>query len=648
MNQLPEEAPDKTRFSPDFYTYSSYDELVSGSHDFSTFSTAWMLSNYPIFMTSKEAVAVYDEVVKFDDKIVLSTTDTTRNLTLSSFVKDAVLSDISFSNYDTEKLTIEVDGDVAKIKLVNAITSLSGEHTNLTISYKYNGSDRTINLDVLLMPGLIEVDKSGEAVSALDFAEYIKEDMLTGQVIKSVKQTIDGQSETSIFVDKNGKVSPLNVKVKNDKLGVVNSTVIVETLDLTYKFTNVTAYSHIIKDAEDLKVFEQITDTSSSNVYGYYILANNIDATGLILNHADLEKNNDRYYESKAYFQGVLDGQGYAISNFDARMAGLLRAVKSDTENQAIIKNLAFTNLVYTDDKTDNSQSGFTVFGYQVKGSSNAKVLIQNVHVEIAEVKTSTGFEPSALYKGLVSHSLEMDGVKMENVYINIINEDIPTALGSSEGTIFSTDAGLRGSTQEKRENSGRFTNVVTISELNPSLHANSNQSLAEYWAGYFAYPENMIGEDGKIRVDRKDVASYRYTKVDNNPTVVDGVLQDNVNPTLYYYMSKQAEGDNSAEYSRAFDDNGIRVAGVTDDTELFFYHNSDHPLVTDDPEQHCYIYYGVYKYAEEYDVDADKLKLFTDTGLWELVDKEFTIGEGDDVQTITKQVLEWKSVIPA
>jgi hypothetical protein len=59
-----------------------------------------------------------------------------------------------------------------------------------------------------------------------------------------------------------------------------------------------------------------------------------------------------------------------------------------------------------------------------------------------------------------------------------------------------------------------------------------------------------------------------------------------------------------------------------------------------DDPGAKSYIYYGVYKYTEEYDVETAKANAFTATGYWKMVDKVFTI----DSQEVTKSVLEWKS----
>ena len=577
LNKLP--VNEGVRYSPDFYTYSSYAEFASGDNDFSTFSDAWSVFDYPVYKTSKEIIVKYDGAVKYDDSIIVSSTSKIRNIELFSFTETNEITDVVFTEVDTNKLSLENKEGVGEIKLFADVTQ--NDTATIKVTYKLNGEAGEILVKVTIMPSLITVDDE-QVVSAISFAQDIKGSMLGGQTIVSVKQTIVGGTEKEIVVT-DGVVSELGVKIASDYSDVVSSKVLIETTDLKYEFTNVKVYSHIIRTAEDLRIFEQKDNPSDIKLWnGYYILGNNIDASGMVMKHATITTS------SMDRFTGVLDGRGYAIENFEPRDVGLLRMVRSESGSHVEIKNIAFLNVKTYVGLGENAKdnSGFAIFAKQINAVGTDKAVIKNVHVDIE--KTITGGWPDhSMYKGLFAQSKKMDCFTMENVYINIGVEDSPLGVYQNSGTIVGQDEGLIGTTEAQRKASNRFKNVVTISELNPcvftDVHGTDVTKLPS--TGYFAYAENMIGENGKIYIPSRD-------------------------------------------------ENGNNVT------------TPEHPVVSDNPEKASYIYYGVYKYAEEQDVPEDKASIFTGTGLWKLVDKEIEIpGEGGaEPTTTTVKVLKWVS----
>ena len=78
---------------------------------------------------------------------------------------------------------------------------------------------------------------------------------------------------------------------------------------------------------------------------------------------------------------------------------------------------------------------------------------------------------------------------------------------------------------------------------------------------------EEMLGDLGELSVFNE----YVRVAEEEKPVVVEGKIEGKENPALFYYISKPAAGEEPAEYSRAFDNEGYRNENVDDNTELYY-----------------------------------------------------------------------------
>ncbi len=78
-----------------------------------------------------------------------------------------------------------------------------------------------------------------------------------------------------------------------------------------YELTNVKVYSKIINTAEDLDAVLGAANVKKTADYGYYILGDDIDATGIVFAGASKGSTSEGGYK----FWGIFDGRGHAISN---------------------------------------------------------------------------------------------------------------------------------------------------------------------------------------------------------------------------------------------------------------------------------------------------------------------------------------------
>lgn len=173
--------------------------------------------------------------------------------------------------------------------------------------------------------------------------------------------------ETAQAVDayQNGKA----LTVKDGKIFGVESSSMIErgeaqiqigTNELIYTFTLETVAKAIVT-AEDLKVLEL---TQGEIVSGYFELMNDIDATGLSLNHVI----------TNAYFNGVFNGEGYVISNLSLNKASSMFGC---LDGSATVKNFALVNLNATNAyflAQDTKEDGLTVSNVYISLSENTQL----------------------------------------------------------------------------------------------------------------------------------------------------------------------------------------------------------------------------------------------------------------------------------
>lgn len=171
----------------------------------------------------------------------------------------------------------------------------------------------------------------------------------------------------------------------NDKYAKQIMKFSIETADRLYVYDNVKAYAAYIETPEDLSSLIEYDYSGSAINYGYYVLANDIDATGYTYTATGLDTSG----HTVEGFAGEFDGQGYTISNLKQGKFGLFGAFTYDTKYDNVtekrlipIKNFALVNL----------SSNGPAFATSLALKENKHVVqVSNVYISYAAGAKSTG-----------------------------------------------------------------------------------------------------------------------------------------------------------------------------------------------------------------------------------------------------------------
>ena len=177
-----------------------------------------------------------------------------------------------------------------------------------------------------------------------------------------------------------------------------------------------------IKDADDGK----------SGVYGYYILAGDIDFNHEALRNpagipdSDSFAKKFNYVDGKIGFTGTFDGRGYTLKNFNtANPFGLFLITDDKGAVKSTIKNLVVDGVWH-----DNGVIRANIFGHSIAG-----VTFENITINVA--KTSlTGSEPSPTASSLQGRGFICGAYANKNVYKNLT----VNASGSTIYALFGWD----------------------------------------------------------------------------------------------------------------------------------------------------------------------------------------------------------------
>ena len=503
LNQL----IDGKAYSKGVKRYDTITDLIEAKNSYAEFGNVWSISSYPVFKTAFEVLPVYNGEEIYDGIIVANSNVESKLLEIKELATGNKIT-ATFTDYDTEKLLIDADGN---LKLINNVTE--EERLSLTVNYQYKGKSQSIELTVRVVPSSIVIDEQiiFSAIDGnFDVSKYFEN---SENIISAWQVSNDGDKELTV---NNGKIKGVVVQIKDDYSDVNVITIKVKTNVTEYVFTKVKAYTKIIKTANDLKLFER--SLSAGRTTGYYILDKNIDAAGLTLSHKDIKLG-----DTSNVFQGVFDGNGYSIMNFKPDISGLFGSIYSSSEagGMSIIKDVAFIGV------KSEEKKNFTILAQYLDSSAEGVTTeITNVHVSIPETHNSFGHTSN--YMGLFnSNSAEKDagGVfnnfKLTNVYVEILSEAFNGIMECSVGTIFTRDHMIYSSTDYSR--GIRFDNVVTVSKAPPMAY---RQWVGDYYATewgvhmYFAYAENDTVGLGYKEEFSSIQAIYPHQTVENNPDI--------------------------------------------------------------------------------------------------------------------------------
>lgn len=310
------------------------------------------------------------------------------------------------------------------------------------------------------------------------------------------------QSGTQLRVE-NNKV--LGVATYSDQM--TETQIIIYTARGNY-ILNLEAYTMILDEESDLAVFS----TQNECVNGYFVLANNIVCTGeTVWNNINVSR--------ERYFNGVLDGQGYAITGAKVGDNGIFGTLGAN----AVIKNIAFTDITLTG---RDSWKNTALLAHESLASSVSKSKIENVYVNISDFRETEGGNRAA---GLLY--VYNSDIAIKDVIVEIESSDLMEKPQYGYGALFEHDK-VKGEAKN-------LTNVYVVSGLMPlAMHTQDNIATEEWdpvenAAGYAANDKDTAGKldretyfyySGVTRCDDMQELSQTVTKVGNWQVSATGV----------------------------------------------------------------------------------------------------------------------------
>ena len=186
------------------------------------------------------------------------------------------------------------------------------------------------------------------------------------------------------------------IVIENDTASVIYKNLQVATTDNTVYYLRIKAYTDIITTIEEFNAIVPGYAGTDKGITGAYILGNDIDANGSIYG---LWKSGNVY--DHLYFDGVLDGNGYTVSNFKLmNQTGLFYLIKANSE----IKNIGF--------KVNANNHNSRLLGM----TTEANVIIDNIYIEY--------IDNEFLFRGGAAGVIGKVGTntKLSNIIVNLPN----------------------------------------------------------------------------------------------------------------------------------------------------------------------------------------------------------------------------------
>lgn len=224
------------------------------------------------------------------------------------------------------------------------------------------------------------------------------------------------------------------------------STVVLYTDEVGVQ-VDLNVYAKILRTAEDIRCLDISTDLltlGQSVLRGYYVLANDIDATALAPNtHGGLDSKNEAgawYFDTNlAGFAGVFDGNGHSLSiNVDTL------GVFGNLLPGAHVRNIALDTYV-----TANTAKGIAT-SFILSGTLH-QVTVSETYISITDLRAENGAK--IRYNTSLTNSLS-DRLLLNNVVVELKTDTWDEAL---TGSVFGLGDSVRGA------GSNRFVNVYCI-----------------------------------------------------------------------------------------------------------------------------------------------------------------------------------------
>ena len=264
----------------------------------------------------------------------------------------------------------------------------------------------TVDLNASIESGVITVNG---AENSVDISS-----IFNGECANPVV-TLDGVTISGATVD-GGTLKFNSSAVPATVYGTKSLVVRIETTDAIYEITmtNVLVATKVIRTADDLNAIrvKQENIDNNTSIYGYYVLANDINVKWVKPMMASLKYNKTvQNWEANFGFRGTFDGLGHTISGFAVNEGGMFGHVGKG----AVIKNVKFDKFKY------NGQYNGGLFGGTVRGAEITDVTLTNVEYKMpTEYPECTGFFAGRF----------MQDNKLTNIKIDASNCDVYSVFG--------------------------------------------------------------------------------------------------------------------------------------------------------------------------------------------------------------------------
>ncbi len=354
---IPENHPSDVRVTKSIklpiYRYETYDAMASANHDLSSFSKTdfWVTGDgYPVWrrLAPDKVYVSQAGTPKFnDDEVIFNMGNTTEDFGLVNTMGETVaITSVESSSPAIIKVTLSDDCMSATATIRDGYDFEEPRTVTITLNYVYKKVAGNKKISIFIQPEVLTVEEEVE-YSVYD-GKFYSDTITNMSNVTAAFQVFEDGSISSLSISSAGDIYGAVIDIKDDFSDVNYITIRLATADVVYEFTKVKAYSGIITKGADLKWFE-LTGIDTV-VEGFYKMANNIDAKGVVVEHyTGAENNNNQYREMPANmtgkFQGVFDGMGYSIDNMFAFRNGLFGRIESNETYTTHIRNVGFTNL---------------------------------------------------------------------------------------------------------------------------------------------------------------------------------------------------------------------------------------------------------------------------------------------------------------
>ena len=234
------------------------------------------------------------------------------------------------------------------------------------------------------------------------------------------------------------------------------------------------AYAKVIREARDLDEFiiNFGTDIDKVNRFqndGYYILANDIDCSGVTYqDQTRVIGKGPNEISADCGFVGTFDGQGHVISNLNAIKGGLFLVLG----NNAIVKNVAFKNVILN---TESKENKFALATYVYAAT------IQNVYINSS---SNIATQDNALVVGCFTNNAKVANCLFEytgNVTAKVNYGSMSVLLQSSTSNDSTYNEVYVVSTTPITVNRKYYCDSLRYPEIEETFNYVSNTSIKHY-----------------------------------------------------------------------------------------------------------------------------------------------------------------------